>query len=195
MVGTTQRTGHLSFLERMRALADTEMSSARLVLEPLRVEHAGLLLEGLQDERLYRFIPQEPPVDLAWLEVRFGRISARGPADGGAVWLNWAIRRDGVYCGQFEATASENGAVDIAYFIFTDHQRQGLAKEAAGAVIAALLADPDVQVIGASLDTGNQASAALLEALGFTRVATVKDADFFKGASSDEYRYELMPPS
>ncbi|WP_156167911.1 GNAT family N-acetyltransferase [Devosia epidermidihirudinis] len=185
----------MSFLLRMRVLAETELVTERLVLEPLRPDHAVALLAGLQDEQLYRFIPQDPPADLAWLTARFTRISTRGPADGNAVWMNWAIRCGDVYCGQFEATATENGSVDIAYFIFTAYQRQGLAKEAARAVVAALLNDPDLRMIGASLDTRNEASAGLVEALGFARIATVKDADFFKGASSDEYRYELTRPS
>lgn len=176
----------------MRALAESDLGTDRLMLEPLRVAHAAILLEGLGDDALYRFIPQERPVDLAWLEARFGRIGTRGPLDGSTVWLNWAIRRqDGRYCGQFEATAQGDGAVDIAYFVFSADQRQGIAREAAGAVMAALRSDPDVRVIGASLDTRNLASAALVEALGFVRVGTVQDADFFKGASSDEYRYEL----
>jgi len=41
----------------------------------------------------------------------------------------------------------------------------------------------------AYVDTRNKASIRLLERLGFERVDATKDADFFKGESSDEYVY------
>lgn len=180
------------FLQRMRALADTELSSERLVLEPLQAGHAPLLFAGLSEPALYRFIPQEPPADPDALSARFERIARRGGARGDEVWLNWAIRqRDGAYCGQFEATATAGGLVDIAYFVFAPMQGRGIATEAGASAIAALRA-VGARRIGASLDTRNVGSAALVERLGLSRVATVVGADFFKGASSDEFRYELV---
>lgn len=184
----------IEFLERMRVLAETELVSDRLVLEPLRVDHAPALFQGLSEPGLYRFIPREPHMDEAALRARFERIATRGGAGGDAVWLNWAMRlRDGDYCGQFEATASADGAVDIAYFVFAPMQGRGLATEAGATVIAALQRG-GARLIGASLDTRNLASAALVERLGLRRVALVEGADFFKGASSDEFRYELAVP-
>lgn len=182
------------FLQRMRALAEMALSSDRLTLEPLRADHAPGLFAGLSDPDLYRLIPQDPPQDLTALRTRFERIARRGGERGDEVWLNWAMRlRDGDYCGQFEATAMADGAVDIAYFVFAPMQGRGLATEAGASVIAALRAS-GARLIGASLDTRNAASAALLERLGLQRVAIVAGADFFKGASSDEFRYELTLP-
>jgi [ribosomal protein S5]-alanine N-acetyltransferase len=180
----------VDYLSRMRVLAETVLVTPRLRLEPLTPAHASALFDGLSAPALYAFIPQEPPASQDWLKARFERISSRGPADGSAVWLNWALRGDDHYCGVFEATAMADGRVDIAYFVFVGDQRQGLARAAGEAVTAALWADTDTQVIGASLDTRNEASAKLLEALGFARVALIENADFFGGAPSDEYRYE-----
>jgi ribosomal-protein-alanine N-acetyltransferase len=42
----------------------------------------------------------------------------------------------------------------------------------------------------AEIDTRNARSIRLVERLGFTRVALSPRADYFKGAYSDEYRYE-----
>lgn len=181
------------FLDAMRGLAETPLSTERLVLEPLHPRHAAALLEGLQAAALYQFIPQEPPADLAWLTARFERLAGRGPVDRSAVWLNWAIRRrDGGYCGRLEATATPDGAVDIAYMVFIPQQRQGIALEATRALIAACWQRAETQRIGASLDTRNGASAALLDRMGFVRVALLPDADFFKGTTSHEHRYELV---
>ncbi|WP_224703429.1 GNAT family N-acetyltransferase [Devosia aquimaris] len=180
----------MDFIARMRVLAETVLVTPRLRLEPLTPAHAPELFDGLRAPALYAFIPQEPPASLDHVLARFERISRRGPADGSAVWLNWAFRTEEHYCGLFEATALADGTVDIAYFVFLPDQRQGLAREAGAAVMAALWADADTQVIGASLDTRNEASAKLLESLGFTRVAVTENADFFGGMASDEYRYE-----
>ena len=179
------------FLQRMRALAETELSSPRLVLEPLQARHAPLLFAGLSEPSLYTYIPQDPPTDHGALTARFERIARRGGARGDEVWLNWAMRMvDGSYCGQFEATANVGGYVDIAYFVFAPMQGHGIATEAGATAIAALRARGATR-IGASLDTRNLASAALVERLGMKRVKTEVAADFFKGASSDEFRYEL----
>jgi len=43
----------------------------------------------------------------------------------------------------------------------------------------------------AEIDPRNVSSIALVESLGFRRIAFQKNADHFKGSSSDEYRYEL----
>jgi ribosomal-protein-alanine N-acetyltransferase len=37
------------------------LQTARLTLEPLRLDHAGELFGPLQDPGLYTYIPQEPP--------------------------------------------------------------------------------------------------------------------------------------
>ncbi|MCY0386153.1 GNAT family protein [Robbsia sp. Bb-Pol-6] len=41
----------------------------------------------------------------------------------------------------------------------------------------------------AEIDTRNQASTGTIEKLGFERVRVVPQADYFKGAASDEYHY------
>src|SRR6218665_2278988 len=45
--GDTAMSVDSLFLQRMRALAETELTSERLVLEPLQAEHAPLLFAGL----------------------------------------------------------------------------------------------------------------------------------------------------
>jgi ribosomal-protein-alanine N-acetyltransferase len=73
--------------------------------------------------------------------------------------------------------------------VFTPFQRQGFAAEAVEAVLAHLKKDAGVREARALLDTRNEASWRLMERLGFRRDRTIKDADQFKGASSDEYEY------
>lgn len=174
------------------ALAETLLPAGELQLEPLRPEHAERLFDGLADPSLYRFIPQQPPADAAALRARFERLAARRSPAGDQAWLNWAIRLpDGSHAGLVEATVGSAGAADIAYFVFRRCQGRGIGRRAVGAAVEALAAEPGVTAIGASIDTRNAASVALVEALGFKRTGMIRDADHFKGVSSDEFRYQL----
>lgn len=172
---------------------ETPLETPRLSLEPLRPDHAPALYEPLQDESLYRFIPQNPPASPRVLEERHAALSSRRSPDGSEAWLNWAVRgrRSGDYVGTLEATVKGDSLAFIAYMVFAAYRRRGIAAEACGRLLRHLFDDYGVGVVAAEIDTRNLASVALVESLGLRRVAFRKDADHFKGSPSDEYRYEL----
>ena len=172
---------------------EASLETSRLLLEPILPAHASLLYEGLQDEQLYRFIPQDPPASLGALEDRYEFLSGRRSTDGREAWLNWAVRgrTSGDYAGTLEATIEEKPPAFIAYMVFVPYQRRGFAAEACGRLLEHLFDDYRVGVVAAEIDTRNAASIALVESLGFERVGFQKDADHFKGSTSDEYRYEI----
>jgi [ribosomal protein S5]-alanine N-acetyltransferase len=176
-------------------LVDPEerLETPRLLLEPLLPAHAPRLYEQLQDERLYRFIPQDPLASPQALEDRHVALSSRRSPDGREAWLNWALRErsSGEYAGTLEATVHENLTATVAYMVFVPYQRRGIATEACGRLLEHLFESYRVGMVAAEIDTRNVASIALVESLGFLRVAFEKDADHFKGSSSDEYRYEI----
>ena len=176
--------------------SERTLETRRLLLEPLTTAHAAKLYEGLLDGRLYAFIPQDPPASVRALEDRYRKLSARRSPDGSEAWLNWAMRdRDtGGYVGTLEATVERNRTSSIAYTVFASHQRKGFAAEGCERVLSHLFDDYGVVLAVAEIDTRNAASVALVESLGFRRVALHENADRFKGASSDEYRYELRGP-
>lgn len=178
------------------ALAEETLYSPRLALEPLLPSHADELFEPLQDDRLYTFIPQDPPRSREHLEVRYRKLALRRSPDGTEVWLNWVarLRSAAQAVGTFEATICPERQALLAYMIFRPFQRQGYAEEECRRVIERLSQAYGVGVFAAEIDTRNRASIALVERLGFSRVAERRNADFFKGARSDEYRYELAPP-
>jgi ribosomal-protein-alanine N-acetyltransferase len=182
----------------MRLVApEVTLHTPRLALEPMSVAHAAALYRSLQDERLYAFIPQDPPRSLPELEARYRRLSSRLSPAGDEAWLNWALRLRamGAYVGTVEATVYPAGTTLIAYMCFSPFQRQGYAKEGCQCVLDLLARDYEVRLVAAEIDTRNQASIALVESLGFTQVALHQHADVFKGSSSDEYRYERRFPA
>jgi [ribosomal protein S5]-alanine N-acetyltransferase len=172
---------------------EARLETPRLLLEPILPAHASVLYERMQEERLYRFIPQDPPDTSRALEDRYDFLSARRSPDGREAWLNWAVceRASGEYAGTLEATVYDKGTAIIAYMVFASYQRRGIAAEACGRLLEHLFDDYQVGMVAAEIDTRNVASIALVENLGFKRVGFQKDADHFKGSTSDEYRYEI----
>jgi ribosomal-protein-alanine N-acetyltransferase len=170
--------------------AEQPVLTTDLRLEPLQPHHAALLFDGFSDAGLYTFIPQEPPADIEALRKRYQRLSARRSPDGTQAWLNWAVFHipSERYAGLVEATVTATGA-DIAYFVFRQSQGQGIGRKAVGTIIA-WLHDNGVATIGASIDTRNITSIALVAGLGFKQVALIKGADTFKGTVSDDFRFE-----
>jgi [ribosomal protein S5]-alanine N-acetyltransferase len=182
---------------------EATLETERLVLEPLLPEHVPLLLEGLADERLYRFIPTDAPESAEALETRYRKLSSRRSPDGSEVWLNFAMRlREGTtpedgavpratYVGTLEATVFPDRSAYIAYTLFVPSWHHGYAREGCARMLGHLVEDYKVRVVVAEIDTRNAASVSLAEALGFERVGTTLGADHFKGSVSDEHRYEL----
>jgi RimJ/RimL family protein N-acetyltransferase len=170
------------------------LTSARLVLEPLVAAHASLLYPHLLDERLYRFIPQDPPSSENALRDRYRRLETRRSPDGEEMWLNWVMRltQTDAYVGTLEATVYPNRTAEVAYMVFSAHQGSGYATEGLQRVLDYLVAVAKVRTIAVQIDTRNTASIALVERLGFHRKVMIRDADFFKGATSDEFHYEML---
>ena len=175
--------------------SETPLVTERLILEPLVVSHARALYPLLCDQRLYTYIPEEAPTSVDALAARYQRLEARRSPDGQQVWLNWAARpRAGSsYAGWFQATIGPDQTALLAYMIFPSQQRQGYAREGGRRVVEHLARDHGVRLVVAEIDTRNRASIGVVEALGFVRVSERPAADYFKGAVSDEYRYEYQP--
>lgn len=168
-----------------------QLSSQRLILEPLAIPHAEKLHQGLSDLALYKFVPNDP-LSLDALAERYGRILCGNRGDNIALWRNWAVRlAGGEYIGIVETSVYPGDYAYLAYFMFAPHQRQGFAHEACAIVLAHVHQTYAVKRVVAEMDVRNAASWRLVESLGFMRTGIRLNADFFKGESSDEYHYEL----
>ncbi len=168
------------------------METDRLRLEPLIEAHAAELFDLYSDQRMYAFIPQEPPASLAALAARFRFLQARRSPSGDEDWWNWAIRLKSTSAciGCVQVTLERDGRAQLAYDIGVPYWRQGFATEACRSVIDTLFSG-GIDEVWAELDSRNLPSIRLLERLGFARGALKRDADFFKGAASDEWTYTL----
>ena len=171
--------------------AETTLLTRRLILEPLMAAHATALLPHFCNPALYPFIPQDAPASLVSLTERYCRLESRSSPDGSEIWLNWAVKLAGgnEYVGYAQAGVEADGQAMLAYFVFTPYQRRGYATEMCMRIRDHLITAFAVESVYALIDTRNQASIALVERLGFKREALLPNADYFKNANSDEFRY------
>jgi RimJ/RimL family protein N-acetyltransferase len=139
--------------------------TTRLVLEPLRPDHARGLFEALADPLVGRFIGGPEVTTLDELEVRIAHLLA-GPADACAeAWHNWVVLLGGTIIGRVEATLHD-GIGEIGYVFGPRWWGQGYASEA----VAWLLEEmrhAGVAEAWATVDPINEPSARLLRRVGF----------------------------
>jgi ribosomal-protein-alanine N-acetyltransferase len=175
----------------MPNVPDRDILTPRLRLEPLTAEHAPRLFPVLSDPTIYTYTPGEPPGSVESLRERYERLQRRVSPSGEELWLNWAVWLEASrrYAGVVQATVRRERSALIAYELGEPFRGAGYATEACEAMIAALASDYSVERVRAHVDTRNLASIRLLERLGFRRVDLIRNADHFKGASSDELVY------
>ncbi len=163
---------------------------AILSFESLHSTHAEPLFPALSDQRLYAYIPEDPPSSVEDLAAKFSRLE-RGPASADEQWYNWVMLAGPESVGTLQVTVQPDGVALIAFVVFVEHQGKGYAAEGCRWLVDWLFQMKGVALIRALIDTRNVPSIRLAEALGLQRVSIVTDADHFKGTSSDEFVYEL----
>ncbi|MFC9133348.1 GNAT family N-acetyltransferase [Streptomyces sp. NPDC057099] len=154
----------------MSTFAARTISTGRLDLVPLQVEHAEEMAAVLSDPALYAFIGGTPHTPQA-LRSRYQRLTAGSP-DPAVTWLNWVIRLRDEACltGTVQATISSSGdgpLAEIAWMMGTPWQGRGIATEAARELVGWLSRLP-VRTVIAHIHPEHQASAAVAAAAGLT---------------------------
>jgi [ribosomal protein S5]-alanine N-acetyltransferase len=148
------------------------LHTSRLMLEPLVAAHADALYPMLCDPRQLEYLDQGAPASPEALRERYRKLESRRSPDGREQWLNWALvlrGGDANAIGFVQATVQEDGRAWVAYQVATALWGQGLATEAASAMIEHLTAHYAVTHCRATVDQRNQRSWRLLERLGFAR--------------------------
>ena len=158
-------------------LAET-ITTERLDLLPLGVEHAEEMAAVLADPALHTFIGGTPE-SLEGLHLRYERLVA-GPSDPAVSWLNWVVslRAEGRLTGTVQATISPDplGCVaEIAWVIGTSWQGRGIATEAAQGLVGWLAGR--VHTVIAHVHPDHAASAAVATACGLAPTDHVEDGE------------------
>lgn len=182
--------------ERSRVEIFAPLETSRLLLVPIRADHADGMYEGLREPSLYAYQTDGPPRDVVALRARYARLASGHSADELAHWLNWilVLRDGGCAAGYVQATVEKNRAsAEIGYLVLPAHQRRGLGGEAVGAMVRHLFA-AGVGRLRAVVDVRNAGSIALVERLGFTRTRTCRSEDVIGGVRGFDHEYVMRPP-
>ncbi len=156
------------------------LTTARLVLEPLRPAHARELAPVLADPALHTFIGGRP-ADEHELRARFARQAAGRSPDGAQGWLNWVARDRTTRApvGTVQATIADDAGVRtaaLAWVVATRRQGEGLATEAARAA-RDWLREHGVTQFVAYVHPGHVASAAVARHLGLAATEELRDGE------------------
>jgi len=146
-------------------LAAEPITTPRLHLEPLRIDHAGELAPVLDDQALHAFTGGAPSTEEELRERYARQVAGRSP-DGADDWLNWVVRDRATHeaIGTLQATVSGRTA-ELAWVIATSRQGEGLATEAATAV-RDVLRSAGIATFVAHVHPDHAASAAIARRLG-----------------------------
>lgn len=162
----------------MTAIAAQLVTARRLILVPLRAEHADEMAAVLADPELYAFTGGSPPTRQE-LRTRYERWTAGSP-DPAVSWCNWVIQLRGPRClaGTVQATitSADEPEAEVAWVVGTPWQGQGLATEAARALVA-WLGQQAIDTVIAHIHPRHQASAAVAAAAGLTPTGQLEDGE------------------
>lgn len=153
---------------------------ARLVLEPLRVEHAPEMAVLLDDLSLYEFIGGQPPT-LNALRAQYARQAAGRSPDGSQHWLNWVVRvrQTGAVSGYVQATitgSADQECAELAWVIGSQHQGNGYAREAVLLMLGALHSRR-VVTVQAHIRPDHHASNAVARFAGLSPTTIIVDGE------------------
>lgn len=156
------------------------IDTARLTVEPLRVEHAGEMTGVLADPRLYEYVGGTPP-SAAQLETRYAlQVVGRSP-DGRHGWLNWIVREraTGAAVGTVQATLAiidGQTEAEIAWVIGAAYQERGYATEAATAMVEWLRGHATNTIV-AHIHPNHAASMGVARHLGLTATEVIEGGE------------------
>jgi RimJ/RimL family protein N-acetyltransferase len=164
-------------------------ATARLYLRPFEPADAAAFSAYRSDPDVVRYQGWQTPYTRAQAERFIADLAGiDGPVRGD--WLQIALGHDGVLVGDVAVHLDGDGQVaTIGYTLATEHQHQGFAVEAVGALVARLFGELGVHRVVADLDPRNLASARLLESLGFEREAEGRAAVRVGDEWVDDARY------
>ena len=170
-----------------------------------RLETARLVLRQIgPDDAAARYVTFSDPEVMAY----YGEESHRSVEDSRAHIAavdGWYARREGIrwgitQCGVDEVIGScgffrfdeDFHRAEMGYELRRASWRQGIMREALTAILTYGFASMGLGRVEAVVLEGNEPSAALLRALGFTREGTLRQREMFQGRAWDEWHYGLL---
>lgn len=165
------------------------ISTERLVLRPYRLSDVGWLAEVYGKEEVVRYLGSLPWTRANAREHTLDRMHKVGLHTGA---LALAIEWEGRGIGNMALTEEGPGNAQIGWVLDPEAAGQGLAREAAWAVINLAFAHYRLHRLSARIDSRNAASVRLAKALGMRHEATLRQSWLNRGVWADVDIYAIL---
>lgn len=147
------------------------LTTARLVLRPIRVDDAPSLFPVLSDAEIMLYWSSGPH---ATVEETRSYLAAPDEIGERETWAICLTHDDGAR-GWVTANGRRPGVAEIGYILDRALWGQGIAGEAVSRMLDHLFAEKGLRKVLADTDPENEASHSLLERLGFTREGYLRE--------------------
>ena len=146
----------------------TELQTKRLRIVPQTLREVHASIEAMTPD-------EKAQLSADWL----GRLEHARSIDPWILGFSFLRRDDNLVVGKggFKGPPGDDGAVEIAYCIFPDHQGMGYATEGAEALTAFAFSSGKVRVVRAHTFLEANASARVLTKCGFLHIGQVSDPE------------------
>lgn len=169
------------------------LRTERLLLRRLRADDADALFAIFGDERVAAQTdvptftsPDDAAKVVTWAD---GVYAARTGLRWGIVW-----RDDGTLVGTcgFHLLDRRSARAELGYDLAHAYWRRGIMREALRCILPFGFATFDLNRVQAMVHPGNEASAGLLRAMGFSEEGTLRQYTYFRGAFQDQRCFALL---
>jgi RimJ/RimL family protein N-acetyltransferase len=172
-----------------------KLETKRLILEPLKREHAEKLFNGYCDESIYQYLELDVPESLEWLQDEFSIVEKGEHTNSKGkhmLFYYWAVysKVDRTYIGRSEFTIYDNGDCNVAYVFFSPFWKQGYAYEATVESLKFVKSTKKVKKFIITCDTWNVGSRRIAEKLGFKFIETAYGVNNLKDRVGDDFVFE-----
>jgi RimJ/RimL family protein N-acetyltransferase len=169
------------------------LTTTRLVIRRFQPDDAEALAAYRSDPTVARYQSWQAPLSTEEATELVGVLAAGDPAAPG--WFQHAVARrdDDVLIGDVGVNRHDNGMqAEIGFTLARSSWRQGYAYEAVSRVLEHLFRVDGLLRVSADCDARNQASARLLDRLGFHREGLRRAHTWIKGEWTDDLLFGIL---
>ncbi len=169
-----------------------ELRTERLVLREWREGDFGAVHAYATDPQTVRFMAFGPNTEEQTREFLVRQIERQGQDPRTDYGLAMTLREGGRLIGGCGIYLRERQGASMGYMLRRDCWNRGYATEAAGALLGLGFEQLGLHRIIAKCDTGNGASARVMEKIGMRREGHFRQSDLVRGEWRDEYLYAML---
>ena len=171
-----------------------EIETQRLLLRRITKDDIPEIFILRSNDNVMKYIDRPRALSLDDATIFFEKINEGIETNDGITWGITLKENPKVLIGSigYWRLMKEHYRAEIGYMLHPDFWQKGIMKEALTCLIDYAFTSMNLHSIEANLNSGNMASAKLLEATGFVKEAHFKEDFFFDGSFRDTIIYSRL---